>query len=161
MLWESAGAFFHATTLVSARKSHSSGLRGLVVRCSLFNPEGSCSNRCVWINFLQAFRCRRFRVFRHYATYRRPSSKKVFEKFRKQLNFSFLKGFQLRKMGFSVFPVGEKWFSRCPFTLGSPYDIAYLVLSSHGFASVSSLIFVPVVIFPYCIVTKSEISPDV
>ena len=36
--------FFRATTLVSARKSHSSGVRGLVVRCLLFNPEVSCSN---------------------------------------------------------------------------------------------------------------------
>ena len=39
--------FFRATTLVSARKSHSSGARGLVARCFLFNPEGSCSNPCV------------------------------------------------------------------------------------------------------------------
>ena len=44
VLWERAGAFFRVTTLVSARKSHSSGVRGLVLRCLLFNPEGSCSN---------------------------------------------------------------------------------------------------------------------
>ena len=31
-------------SFVSARKSHSSGVRGLVVRCLLFSPEGSCSN---------------------------------------------------------------------------------------------------------------------
>ena len=36
---------------VSARKSHSSGARGLVVRCLLFNPEGSCSNPCICANF--------------------------------------------------------------------------------------------------------------
>ena len=39
VLWESAGAFFSARQLVSSRKSHSSGVRGLVVRCLLFNPE--------------------------------------------------------------------------------------------------------------------------
>ena len=43
--------FFRATTLVSAGKSHSSGARGLVVRCLLFNPEDSCSNRCMCANF--------------------------------------------------------------------------------------------------------------
>ena len=42
-------------SLVSARKSHSSGARGLVARCLLFNPEGSCSNPCVCVNFLQVF----------------------------------------------------------------------------------------------------------
>ena len=30
--------FFRATTLVSACKSHSSGVRGLLMRCLLFNP---------------------------------------------------------------------------------------------------------------------------
>ena len=64
-------------------------------------------------------------------------------------------------MGLLLFPVGEEWFSRlmripsgifgtvklmkfqCPFTLGSQYDIAYLVFckssqvsAKHGFASV-------------------------
>ena len=43
--------FFRSTTLVSARKSHSSGVRGLVVRCLLFNPEGSCLNPWVCANF--------------------------------------------------------------------------------------------------------------
>ena len=44
VIWESAGAFFpRDNSLVSARKSHSSGVRGLVVRSLLFNPEGSCS----------------------------------------------------------------------------------------------------------------------
>ena len=52
MLWESAGAFFpDDNSLVSARKSHRSGVRGLVVRCLLFNPAGLCSNRCVLANF--------------------------------------------------------------------------------------------------------------
>ena len=45
VLWESSGAFFpRDNSLVSSRKSHSSGVLGLVVRCLLFNPEGSCSN---------------------------------------------------------------------------------------------------------------------
>ena len=43
--------FFRATTLVSRGKSHYSRVRGLVVRCLLFNPEVSCSNRCVCANF--------------------------------------------------------------------------------------------------------------
>ena len=55
VLWESAGAFFRATTLVSARKSHSSGVRGLVVRCLPFNPEVSCSNTCVCANFFYKY----------------------------------------------------------------------------------------------------------
>ena len=60
--------FFRATTLVSARKSHSSGVRGLVVRCLLFNPEGSCSNPEYALIFLQVFRSRTFSLFRHYET---------------------------------------------------------------------------------------------
>ena len=47
VLWESVGVFFRATSPTSARNSHSLGVRGLVVRCLLFNPEGSCPNRCV------------------------------------------------------------------------------------------------------------------
>ena len=38
-------------SLVSARKPHSSGVRSLVVKCLLFNPEGSRSSRCVCANF--------------------------------------------------------------------------------------------------------------
>ena len=38
---------FSARQLVSARKSHSSGVRGPVVRCLLFDPGVSCSNPCV------------------------------------------------------------------------------------------------------------------
>ena len=52
MLWESAGAFFfRATTLISRGNSHVSRVRGLVVRCLLFNPEVSCSNPWVCANF--------------------------------------------------------------------------------------------------------------
>ena len=51
------GCFFSARQLVSAGKSHSSGVRGLV-RCLLFIPEGSCSNQCLCGNFLQASRSR-------------------------------------------------------------------------------------------------------
>ena len=70
VLWESAGAFLpRDNSLVSACKSHSSGVRGLVVRCLPFNPEGSCSNPCVCANFFkQIFRSRRFSIFRHYET---------------------------------------------------------------------------------------------
>ena len=71
-------------------------------------------------------------------------------------------------MGFLLFPGGEEWFSRlmripsgtfwrckidkfyqCPFTLGSPYDIAFLVFfkslqvfAKHGFASVYEKILI-------------------
>ena len=75
--------------------------------------------------------------------------------------------FSVKKDVFLLFPVGEEWFSRSmripsgiffgavkmmkfqqfPFTLGSPYDISYLiffkssqlssqVFAEHGFASV-------------------------
>ena len=50
VLWESAGAF-SPRQLVSRGKSHSSRVRGLVVKCLLFNQEISCSNRCVCGNF--------------------------------------------------------------------------------------------------------------
>ena len=59
------GCFFpRDNALVSARKSHSSGVRGLVVRCLLFNPEGSCSNPWVCATFLQVFRSRYSSLFR-------------------------------------------------------------------------------------------------
>ena len=62
VLWENAGAFY-GRQLVSACKSQSSGVRGLVVRCLPFNPKGSCSNPCVCANFSQVFRSRRFSLF--------------------------------------------------------------------------------------------------
>ena len=56
VLWESAGAFFpRDNSLVSVRKSHSSGVRGLVVSCLPFNPEGSGSNPCVCANFFYKY----------------------------------------------------------------------------------------------------------
>ena len=56
VLWESAGPFFpRDNSLVSARKSHSSGVRGLVVRCLPFNPEGSVLNPCVCANFFYKY----------------------------------------------------------------------------------------------------------
>ena len=52
MLWESAGAFFpRDNSLISRGNSHLSRVRGLVVRCLLFNPEVSCSNPWVCANF--------------------------------------------------------------------------------------------------------------
>ena len=50
-------------SLVSAGKSHSSGVRGLVLRCLLFNPEGSCSNRCVYAYFLKHSEAEGFHFF--------------------------------------------------------------------------------------------------
>ena len=58
-------------SLISRGNSHVSRVRGLVVRCLLFNPEVSCSNPWVCANFLQVFRGRRFWLFfRHYETFR-------------------------------------------------------------------------------------------
>ena len=44
-------SFFRATTLISRGNSHVSRVRGLVVRCLLFNPEVSCSNPWVCAKF--------------------------------------------------------------------------------------------------------------
>ena len=54
VLWESAGAFFSARQLSfhAASRRHISRVRGLVVRCLLFNPEVSCSNPWVCAYFL-------------------------------------------------------------------------------------------------------------
>ena len=46
--------FFRATTLISRGNSHVSRVRGLVVRCLLFNPEVSCSNPWVCANFFSS-----------------------------------------------------------------------------------------------------------
>ena len=52
VLWESAGAFFpRDNSLISRGNSHVSRVRGLVLRCLLFNPEVSCSNPWVCANF--------------------------------------------------------------------------------------------------------------
>ena len=54
---------------VSARKSHSSGVLGLVVRYLLFNPEVLCSNRCVCANFFYTHSKEfPFPFFLHYET---------------------------------------------------------------------------------------------
>ena len=45
------GCFFSARQLISRGKSHISRVRGLVVRCLLFNPEVSCSNPWVCAYF--------------------------------------------------------------------------------------------------------------
>ena len=48
------GCFFFARQLFSPGKLNSSGVRDLVVRCLLLNPEVSCSNRCVCANFVSS-----------------------------------------------------------------------------------------------------------
>ena len=58
--------------LVSARKSHSSGVRSLVVRCLLFNPEGSCTNPCVCANFFTSIPKQKVLTF--FGTMRLPPS---------------------------------------------------------------------------------------
>ena len=55
MLWESAGAFFpRDNSPISRGNSHVSRVRGLVVRCLLFNPEVSCSNPWVCAYFFSS-----------------------------------------------------------------------------------------------------------
>ena len=92
---------------------------------------------------------------------------KCFRKILKFFFFYFLfKVFRWERMGFLLFSVGEEWFSRLtripsgifgavklmkflsPFTLGFPYEIAYLVFfkssqvfAKHGFASVVKTCF--------------------
>ena len=61
--------------LVSARKWHSSGVRSLVVRCLLFNPEGSCSNPCVCANFV--YKYSEAEVSHFFGTMRLPLSRFV------------------------------------------------------------------------------------
>ena len=71
MLWESAGAFFSARQLISRGNSHVSRVRGLVVRCLLFNPEDSCSNPWVCANFFHKYsQAESSHIFWHYETFR-------------------------------------------------------------------------------------------
>ena len=64
MLWKSAGAFFpRDNSLISRGKSHISRVRGLVVRCLLFNREVSCSNPWVCANFLTSILKHKFLTF--------------------------------------------------------------------------------------------------
>ena len=63
--------FFRATTLFSRGKSHISRVRGLVVRCLLFNPEVSCSNPWVCAYFFNKnSEAEGSHFFRHYETFR-------------------------------------------------------------------------------------------
>ena len=63
--------FFRATTLISRGNSHVSRVRGLVVRCLLFNPEVSCSNPWVCANFFYKYsEAEGSYFFRHYETFR-------------------------------------------------------------------------------------------
>ena len=50
-------------SLISRGNSHVSRVRGLVVRCLLFNPEVSCSNPWVCANFLTSILKHKFLTF--------------------------------------------------------------------------------------------------
>ena len=50
-------------SLISRGNSHVSRVRGLVVRCLLFNPEVSCSNPWVCANFLTSIPKHKFLTF--------------------------------------------------------------------------------------------------
>ena len=58
-------------SLISRGNSHVSRVRGLVVRCLLFNPEVSCSNPWVRANFFYKYsEAEGSDFFRHYETFR-------------------------------------------------------------------------------------------
>ena len=58
-------------SLISRGNSHVSRVRGLVVRCLLFNPEVSCSNPWVCANFFYKYsEAEGSDFFRHYETFR-------------------------------------------------------------------------------------------
>ena len=59
------GCFFFPrdNSLISRGNSHVSRVRGLVVRCLLFNPEVSCSNPWVCANFLTSIPKHKFLTF--------------------------------------------------------------------------------------------------
>ena len=58
-------------TLISCGNSHVPRVRGLVVRCLLFNPEVSCSNPWVCANFFYKYsEAEGSDFFRHYETFR-------------------------------------------------------------------------------------------
>ena len=57
-------------SLISRGNSHVSRVRGLVVRCLLFNPEVSCSNPWVCANFFYKYsEAEGSDFFRHYETF--------------------------------------------------------------------------------------------
>ena len=63
--------FFRGLLSRLSRKSHCSGVLGLVARCWLFNPEGSCSNPCVCTIFSsRIFQSKKISHF--FDTMRRP-----------------------------------------------------------------------------------------
>ena len=67
------GCFFFPrdNSLISRGNSHVSRVRGLVVRCLLFNPEVSCSNPWVSANFFYKYsEAEGSDFFRHYETFR-------------------------------------------------------------------------------------------
>ena len=71
VLWESAGAFFpRDNSLISRGNSHVSRVRGLMVRCLLFNTEVSCSNPWVCAIFYKYSEAEGSDFFRHYETFR-------------------------------------------------------------------------------------------
>ena len=58
-------------SLISRGNSHVSRVRGLVVRCLLFNPEVSCSNPWVCANFFYKYsEAESSHIFWHYETFR-------------------------------------------------------------------------------------------
>ena len=64
------GCFFSARQLISRGKSHISRVRGLVVRCLLFNPEVSCSNPWVCAYFFTSVLKQKVLIFFGTMTFR-------------------------------------------------------------------------------------------
>ena len=95
--------FFRATTLISRGKSHVSRVRGLVVRCLLFNPEVSCSNPWVCANFYKYSEAEGSH-FRHYGTFRLCGFFSKFFKCRQRTNAYFATERMLKKIPKGPFP---------------------------------------------------------
>ena len=111
------GCFFlRDNSFISRGKSHISRVRGLVVRCLLFNPEVSCSDPWVCAYFLTSIPKQKVLFFRHYGLLNVLGTMQLTgdhqKYFRFFFQFSVFKGFSLRKMGFLLFSVGGEWFSR-------------------------------------------------
>ena len=86
-------------SLISRGNSHVSRVRGLVVRCLLFNPEVSCSNPWVCANFFYKYSEAESSHFRHYETFRLCETFfRYFLNVPKESSFQFLWYFATERM---------------------------------------------------------------
>ena len=87
-------------SLISRVNSHISRVRGLVVRCLLFNPEISCSNQWVCANFFYKYsEAEGSDFFRHYETFRLCETFfRNFSKVPRESSFQFFRYFAREPM---------------------------------------------------------------